>query len=367
MGKASSKLKLAFVVFFSDPYAMSGVKAKCDRQCDALSSFYQVEKFFYAPIKSDGYSFVRNTPWMKFFVVLRVARSSDVVYMRYPNASLWILAILILHGSKFVFEHNTIELNELNLDRGLKGRFRYWREVLLDGIVLKLSGLSLGVSEDFTKHQVSRAWGNLKAFTTFNASDKVRQHRENIREKENKVELVFIGNPAPWHGLDILSKELRLYNGDKQLILNLIGNKEKFEEYNFPFNVKNLNIVYHGEMSRDDYSPILKSCDCGIGSLGLYRLGIKNGTPLKHREYLEFNLPVLTNTNDQMILKYCPSLIFLVNQSIRWEALFSYLEELGKVNFESSLDILFEETSFQKQGLVISRYINENIVFSSEC
>ena len=104
-------------------------------------------------------------------------------------------------------------------------------------------------------------------------------------------QVAFIASMGqPWHGVD---KILWLAEQLPQVGFHFVGwAKENFLAPPPP------NVVAHGVLSRDEYEPILASCDAGIGTLALHRLDMNEASTLKVREYLAYGLPVVIGYDD---------------------------------------------------------------------
>ena len=57
------------------------------------------------------------------------------------------------------------------------------------------------------------------------------------------------------------------------------------------------NLFYHGWLSRLEYREILESCHICIGTLALYRRGLREAA-LKTREYIASGFPIIVNYQD---------------------------------------------------------------------
>ena len=179
---------LGFVAFFSDVQHMSGVRVKVDRQCKALGTHFNVGRYFFAPIQEEGLIKIRWSQLGKYRETLRVCRNSDIVYMRYPNASLWLLLVVMRYGRKVVFEHNTIELRELwQTAQSWRGWYRFVRECVLGPFVLSMHAMSLGVSKDFVAHQQNRSFRLQSSGEIFNAIEVREVELDNCKQRDKRA------------------------------------------------------------------------------------------------------------------------------------------------------------------------------------
>ncbi len=98
---------------------------------------------------------------------------------------------------------------------------------------------------------------------------------------------VFAGSPRlPWHGVDRL---LELARALPDVDFDLVG---PAAERPPP------NVTVHGTLAGAAYWETLARADLAVGSLALERAGLREGSPLKVREYLLAGLPVVIGYED---------------------------------------------------------------------
>jgi hypothetical protein len=98
---------------------------------------------------------------------------------------------------------------------------------------------------------------------------------------------VFAGSPQiAWHGVDRL---LELARGLPEVDFDLLGP----EVGDAP-----ANVTVHGTLGGDDYWGVLGRADVAFGSLAMERAGLREGCPLKVREYLLAGLPTVIGYED---------------------------------------------------------------------
>ena len=123
---------------------------------------------------------------------------------------------------------------------------------------------------------------------------------------DGPVRLAFIGHPGvPWHGIEEM---YALARTRPQWQIDIIGATA-------PGGARPLgNVVHHGELSADQYVPILANATVGIGTLALYSTGMQEASPLKSREYLARGLPVIGAYEDTDIPADHPVYLRLQNR-----------------------------------------------------
>ena len=87
------------------------------------------------------------------------------------------------------------------------------------------------------------------------------------------------------------------------------------------------NVDFLGRKVGAELSQILKQCNVGISSLGLYRKGLMESSDLKTREYIAAGLPVIGVGTDPDFTFQC-DYRFIVENSNEIDSLISCLEAL---------------------------------------
>lgn len=104
---------------------------------------------------------------------------------------------------------------------------------------------------------------------------------------DGPLRLVFIGSrDTPWHGLERVAELGTLF---PTATVDVIGT----ERVPAP-----ANVIFHGELPRTKYEPLLLGATAALGTLGLFRKHMDEACPLKVREYLALGLPVLGGYRD---------------------------------------------------------------------
>lgn len=116
---------------------------------------------------------------------------------------------------------------------------------------------------------------------------------------------VFVGYPAPWHGIDKIIALAKLLPGWR---FHLVGVSAK-DVPEAPSNV-----LLHGSLSLSEYLPILQKGHIALGTLALHRKGMNEASPLKVREYLALGLPVIIGYRDTDFPEGAPFLLQIPNK-----------------------------------------------------
>lgn len=117
--------------------------------------------------------------------------------------------------------------------------------------------------------------------------------------------LVFMGSQGlEWHGVD---KVLELARLRPQWKFDIIGPKLETHD--------GLNVTFHPYLKQSDYVGLLQSADVALGTLALYRKGMREACPLKVREYLACGLPTIIGYKDTDFPTGAPFLLEIANTS----------------------------------------------------
>jgi glycosyltransferase involved in cell wall biosynthesis len=196
----------------------------------------------------------------------------DLIYMRYRLYMPFFTKVL--KENKIVMEINSDDTLEYKLHSKLTHLYnKYTRNNVLKHIDAFVS-VSYELKDKFTylnrPIEVIANGINIKEY----------EIKSNINQNKKPI-LVFIGSPnQSWHGVD---KIIMLAKHFKQYQFYIIGIDGENSE----------NVHYFGYLSKEESTKIINQCDIGIGTLSLYKTGLKEASPLKSRQYLACGLPIL--------------------------------------------------------------------------
>lgn len=121
----------------------------------------------------------------------------------------------------------------------------------------------------------------------------------------DRPRLFFIGSGgSPWHGLDKILLLAALRPG---WWFDVVGPADALSR-DLP-----ANIACHGQMTVEQYSPLLAGADVAIATLGLHRKRLQEASPLKTRKYLAAGVPTILAYRDTDFLRGAPFLLQLPN------------------------------------------------------
>ena len=106
--------------------------------------------------------------------------------------------------------------------------------------------------------------------------------------------VLVAGSDEPWHGI---SKFEELARAIPEFEFHVIGSQ-----------ADSSHLTVHPRSSGTDYTDLLASMHVGVGNLALERIGRREASPLKVREYLRYRLPVAIAHDDPDLDDSDPSL-----------------------------------------------------------
>lgn len=256
------------VRLFSCAHEKSAIVNSVSRGKNSLYSYFSLRTKFYR--------------WLE-----RQARLYDAVLLRYSVHD--VLQPLTLLRSKSIWTvHHTLEEAELREIPGVKGRLLSLLESRLSRISLRKCRGTICVTSEISDEQRRRG-AVCKALIYPNGI--LYDSPPALDERSSRLELIFISSALPnWHGLDLLTNEMK--RTSKDVRLNLIG---PFSPEMIAVEPDDDRFVFHGSLSQNAIRRVAARCDIAISCLALERKGMKEACPLKVREYLRLGIPVFGN------------------------------------------------------------------------
>ncbi|MCB0498983.1 MAG: glycosyltransferase [Cyclobacteriaceae bacterium] len=233
--------------------------------------------------------------------------SFDVVIMRYPGADFFLWNFLRSARIKIVFEHNTLELEELRLRAkdSYWYRYFYWGERIFGKWARRKAAGLIGVTEEITKRQalLSGKQVPVRAISNGIALARVPVREGNPYQPGQRLNILFLaGSDAPWHGIDILLNSIEAYPHQNLVHCCIVGNVGA--ELNSRIS-RMANVVYCPAVMGGALDKIVAESHIGVGSLALFRNQMKEACTLKVREYWARALPFVIGHCDTDVMS-CP-------------------------------------------------------------
>jgi len=226
----------------------------------------------------------------------------DCLYLRYPFPILCYPKELMkkYRKCKVIFEHNTKEVEEFSLNGYFSQSFI--QELVLGNFIRSQSDAIVGVTDEITQYQLKRCKNPNKPHITIgNGFDIHSVKRRSPPDKiANELHLLFVANVSRWHGIDRLIHGLATYKGPVNVTLHIAGEGAELENLKRMTEKSNLSdqVKFHGFVTGNDLDNLFNTCHIAVGSLGLHRIGMKEGSPLKIREYCARGIPWIIACDD---------------------------------------------------------------------
>ncbi len=200
---------------------------------------------------------------------------------------------------RILSEHQSVEINQHLL-------YHSYGAALIDGltgtIITGQSDGIIGVTDEITAFW-SKRLPNPKILRTtitngFNVGSVAVRTPPRFDSRE--IHLLFVGNVSRWHGLDRMILGIANYRGPVSIHLHVVGDGDELEHVK---QVKNAlapaaNIHFCGFLSGPALTRMFDSCHIAIGSLGLHRNRMNQGSSLKVREYCSRGIPFIVSNKD---------------------------------------------------------------------
>lgn len=258
---------------------------------------------------------LNHTPWKNTFSRLRrqyeirkaflntinSASSSDIVYVRYPYPLFYLIWPFSIKKRmcKIINEHNTIEHQEFRLNGT---SFIYFIDLLIGNLMRRKADGIIGVTNEITTYEVKRSGTDDKPHITIGNCIDVSEVK--IRKPPvfdgKELDILCVANVNRWHGIDRLLKGVAIYKGDTKVRFFLVGDGQDLP--NLRSLVKKLGIdkkvIITGALVGCALDDLFKKSHLAVGSLGLHRMAMKEGSILKAREYCARGIPFLYGCSD---------------------------------------------------------------------
>ncbi|TYR72625.1 glycosyltransferase [Rossellomorea vietnamensis] len=152
---------------------------------------------------------------------------------------------------------------------------------------------------------------------------------------KNYLSLIAVANVSKWHGYDRLLNGMVDYyrsNPKRKVIFNLVGDGDEIDNLKEIVIKHNLQdkVVFHGAKSGRDLTGIFKKSHMAVGSLGMHRIGIEQGSTLKAKEYTARGLPFILGYQDTSFSQKDKFIYYISNNetSINIDNIISFYDNL---------------------------------------
>ena len=268
-------------------------------------------------------------------VVVRYTLFDPIVYMMLKNKE------------NIIWEHHTKELSELKETFNLKYFLeKYFRKLLLNKAI-GYTGISQEIVDELKVYYDEDIKGKLIT-NSFNFDQIQLMEKVPVIENKKHINIVFVAsNFKPWHGLEDVLEEFLKFKQDN-MYLHIVGNVQQSYLKSIDYDKK---VIFHGRLNSEELQKLYANSSLGIGSFGLYKIDMYEGSPLKVREYLASGLPVYAGCKDSGLDEDFPFLIY--SKDFSMEKMITFLNNLN--------DIMKDEIQSLSRKYLDSRIISQKL------
>ncbi len=132
--------------------------------------------------------------------------------------------------------------------------------------------------------------------------------KDSAHKANNKMRLITVANVSTWHGIDRVITGIKEYyernkNVDHDVQLTIVGDSplcEELKQLAIQSHVDD-KVIFAGAKFGDDLLYEYLNADVAIGSLGMHRINVINGSTLKVKEYCSLGIPFVYAYNEQQL------------------------------------------------------------------
>lgn len=132
-------------------------------------------------------------------------------------------------------------------------------------------------------------------------SDLIPISKTNNNSDSEILKLIGVSSCHDYHGYDRIIEGLHLYNNSGiHIEFHIIGDGPELTKYRNLLEKYKLydKVFLHGKVYGNDLNTLFDGMDIGVSCLGMHRIGLESGSPLKSAEYALRGIPFLLAYND---------------------------------------------------------------------
>ncbi len=293
--------------------------------------------------------------WFAFRWLYSRKNNYDLVVIRWVVGDVFTFFVSIFL-EKYLTLHHTKEFEEAMLFGPVTSRLSRFIELVFGNFTLKRATGIAAVTDEILEYEFSRIYRGLEGkrlpgFVLFNGIN-LADIPSSADRRGGPIKLLFLAAEfQPWHGLDLLLKEVSRSSLLFELhLVGKIGTKYIDDD----------RIIIHGSLDPLQIEELSADMDMGIGSLAMYRNGLKEGVTLKVREYLARGIPVYATHKDSAFNEKFPYFIF--SEAISLSNIISMAAKMRLVDRksirEAARPFIDKDVLFQEFKSKISRLVN---------
>lgn len=222
----------------------------------------------------------------------------DLIYIRYDTSDLFFVSFLkSLNKKKVIIELPTYPYDMERIGENMLNKI----SILLDKLYRQKLKKYVDYIVTFTKFDY--IWG-IPVIVLENAIDINNIEFTRFEHVNNTINLIGVANVSKWHGYDRVIEGLyNYYSQDffQEVIFHIVGSGDEIENLRKLVELKSLNqkVIFHGSKVGNDLTNIFKYANIAVGSLGMHRIGLIEGSTLKAKEYAARGIPFVLGYEDK--------------------------------------------------------------------
>jgi glycosyltransferase involved in cell wall biosynthesis len=241
--------------------------------------------------------------------------SDVIVYIRYSCLNY----IPKLKRARVIVEHQTKESIEWLNNGTFNGKIFFAAECMFgrrnrarcDGIVT--------MTNDIMTFQQSQIRKKINAVIIPNGVDvESISLRSTFPKNTETFQIISSTNVAPWHGLDRIIIAMASYSGSRNISLVITEEKEYVKDIVDLSEKLGLgdHVIFIGKKNSQELKKIFENSNLAAGTLAADRIGLKEVSSLKHREYCAAGIPFIYSGSDPDFPAEFPFAIRISNESL---------------------------------------------------
>ncbi len=224
----------------------------------------------------------------------------DIIYLRIRRPS-WQFSHILKQprDCKIVIEYQSVEPEEYRLKK------KYWYiplDFLFGNDIRKYTDAIVGITDEITRYQVMRSGDASKPHITIGNGFDVTSVpvRRAPSYTGDGLHLLCVAIVHRGHGLDRLIRGLASYKNVLRVVLHIAGDGPEISSLKELANNLGIvdQVVFHGFLTGKTLDSLFDQCHIAVGSLGIHRIGLREASILKAREYCARGIPFLYDVPD---------------------------------------------------------------------
>lgn len=215
-------------------------------------------------------------------------------YIRYNYSDKWFIEFLRQQkerGIRSILEFPTVPYDGELRDKRLIVEDRFYREQLSQYL------------EQATTCSAHKEVFGIPSINLLNGVNIEQHPLRQLRKKDNKIVLLAVASMAKWHGYERMIKGIAEYyanKGEREIVFKLVGEGPELEKYKKladKYKIQH-NVEICGKLTGEKLTEQYNQTDLAVGSLGMYKIGLEQASPIKLSEYCARGIPFIYGYED---------------------------------------------------------------------